>query len=145
MDTASISVISALAGSVIGGLTSGLATWLGNRFQVKAGYRLHKVTQRQKLYRDFLMAASEAYGATFSRNEPSPNDIVALHAMVSSMRIVSSSEVVVCAEKTVCFIIDKYGLPGKTFLEVRELMRSGEIVDPFQEFSQVSRDELIAM
>jgi hypothetical protein len=145
MDTAFISAFSALAGSIVGGLTSGLTTWLGNRIQVQAGHRLHHATQRETLYRDFLMSASAAYGAAISHSEPCPNDIVVLHAMVSRMRILSSSEVVACAEKTVALIFDKYGLPAKTFLEMRELLRSGEIVDPLREFSQVSRQELNAM
>jgi hypothetical protein len=36
MDVAYISALSALAGSAIGGLTSGFATWLNQRFQAKA-------------------------------------------------------------------------------------------------------------
>jgi hypothetical protein len=145
MDTALISAFSALAGSIVGGLTSGITTWLGNRFQVKAGHRLHHATQRESLYRDFLMSASTAYGAAISHSEPCPHDIVALHAMVSRMRILSSLEVVACAERTVSLILDKYGLPERTFLEVRELLRSGEFVDPLREFSQVSRQELNTM
>jgi hypothetical protein len=58
------------------------------------------------------------------------------------MRILSTSEVIACAEKTVSLILDKYDLPEKTFLEMRELMRSGEIVDPLTEFSEISRQEL---
>jgi hypothetical protein len=145
MDTAFISAFSALAGSIVGGLTSGITTWLGNRFQVKAGHRLHHATQRENLYRDFLMSASTAYGAAISHSEPCPQDIVALHAMISRMRILSSPDVVACAEHTVRLILDKYGLPETTFLEVRELLRSGEFVDPLREFSQVSRQELNAM
>jgi hypothetical protein len=145
MDSAFISAFSALAGSIVGGLTSGITTWLGNRFQVKAGHRLHHATQRENLYRDFLMSASTAYGAAMSKGEPCAQDIVTLHAMVSRMRILSSPDVVACAEKTVSLILDKYGLPERTFLEVRELLRSGEFVDPLKEFSQVSRQELNAM
>jgi hypothetical protein len=37
MDTAYVSAISALAGSVIGGLTSGFTTWLNQRSQARAG------------------------------------------------------------------------------------------------------------
>ena len=37
MDAAYISAISALAGSVIGGLTTALTTWLSQRSQARAG------------------------------------------------------------------------------------------------------------
>ncbi len=76
------------------------------------------------------------------QSEPRLQDIVVLHALVNRMRILSSSEVIDCAEKTVSQILDKYDLPEKTFLEMRELMRSGEIVDPLREFSEISRQEL---
>lgn len=76
------------------------------------------------------------------QSEPRLQDIVVLHAMVNRMRILSNSEVISCAERTVGLILDKYDLPEKTFLEMRELMRSGEIVDPLRDFSEISRHEL---
>jgi hypothetical protein len=142
MNTALLSAFSALAGSIVGGLTSGVTTWLSHRSQLRAGHRLHHVTQRETLYRDFVISASEAYGAAMGQSEPRLQDIVVLHAMVNRMRILSTSEVIACAEKTVSLILDKYDLPEKTFLEMRELMRSGEIVDPLREFGEISRNEL---
>jgi len=125
-------------------LTSGLTTWLSHRSQAKAGSRLHNVTQRENLYRDFVIAASEAYGSAMLQNEPRPQDIVALHALVSRMRILSSSAVVASGEKTVALIIDTYFLPNKTFSELRDLMRNGEIADPLKDFSEIARQELAA-
>jgi hypothetical protein len=145
MDTTLISAFSALGGSIIGGLTSGITTWLGHRYQLTAGHRVHSLTQRENLYRDFVIAASESYGAAISQCEPRLQDIVVLHALVNRMRILSSSEVVACAEKTVSLIIEIYTLPEKTFLEMRELMQSGEIGDPLKDFSEVSRQDLAAM
>jgi hypothetical protein len=42
MDVAYISALSALAGSAIGGLTSGFTTWLNQRFQAKAETLAHE-------------------------------------------------------------------------------------------------------
>lgn len=61
MDVAYISALSALAGSVVGGLTSGIATWLNQRSQVRAGQIAHEVARRQDLYRDFIIQASKSY------------------------------------------------------------------------------------
>jgi len=57
MDIAYISALSALAGSVVGGLTSGITTWLGLRAQMRAGQLAHNKSQREDLYRDFIVAA----------------------------------------------------------------------------------------
>jgi hypothetical protein len=145
MDTAFISAFSALAGSIVGGLTSGITTWLGHRSQAKAGHRLHNVAQRETLYRDFVVAASEAFGSSITNNEPQIQQVVTLYGMISRMRILSSSAVVACAEKTVDAILDSYFSPNKTFLEIRTLIKNGEPIDPLREFSEVARDELAAL
>jgi hypothetical protein len=145
MDTAFISALSALAGSVVGGLTSGATTWLGHRSQAKAGRRLHNVTQRETLYRDFVVAASEAFGDAVIHSEPQLQQIVTLYGMISRMRILSSPEVVTCADKTVNTIIDTYFAPNRTFSELRDLIKNGEPIDPLREFSEVARDELRAL
>ena len=49
MDVAYISALAALAGSVVGGLTSGLATWVSQRAQVRAGQLAHEMSQRDDL------------------------------------------------------------------------------------------------
>lgn len=145
MDTAFISAFSALAGSIVGGLTSGVTTWLGHRSQARAGHRLHNVTQREALYRDFVMAASEAYGSAVVNSEPKLSDIVVLYSMISRMRIMSDPSVITCAERTVDRIMDAYFMPKKTFSEVRDMIRSGENIDPLKEFSQTAREELRAL
>ena len=80
MDIAYISALSALAGSVVGGLTSGVTTWLGLRAQARAGQLAHNKSQREDLYRDFIVAASQAYGNAVVSNEPQIQKLVALYA-----------------------------------------------------------------
>lgn len=145
MDTAFISALSALAGSIVGGLTSGATTWLGHRSQAKAGRRLHNVTQRETLYKDFVVAASEAFGDAVTNSEPKVEQIVTLYGMISRMRILSSPDVVACADKTINSIIDTYFSPNRTFREIHDLIKNGETIDPLREFSEVTRDELKAL
>jgi len=142
MDTAFISAFSALAGSVVGGLTSGITTWMGHRSQARAGHRLHNVSQREALYRDFVVAASEAYGSAIVNNEPQLSETVVLYGMISRMRILSSPAVIACAERTVDLIMDAYFMPNKTFAEIRDMIKSGENIDPLKEFSETAREEL---
>jgi hypothetical protein len=142
MDTAIISTLSALAGSIVGGVTSGATTWLSHQSQVKAGNRLHNLTQREKLYRDFVVAASETYGSAMVNDEPQFHEAIVLYGMISRMRILSNPLVVECAEQTVNSIVDSYFSPKKSLLEMRALMKSGAQIDPLKRFSEVSRDEL---
>jgi len=142
MDIAYISALSALAGSVVGGLTSGITTWLGLRAQTRAGQLAHNKSQREDLYRDFIIAASQAYGNAVVSNEPQIQELVALYAMISRMRILSSPQIVACADKIMHGTIDTYFAPNKTIRELRELVESGSAFDPLKDFSEMAREEL---
>ena len=142
MDTALISALSALGGSIIGGLTSGVTTWVGQRTQAQAGQRLHHLAQRETLYQDFVVAASQAFGNAVVSTDPDLERILVLHGMISRMRILSSAAVVACAESTMDSIIDSYFLPIKSVAEIRDLTRSGQMIDPLRNFSEISRSEL---
>jgi len=97
MDIAYISALSALAGSVVGALTSGITTWLGLRAQTRAGQFAHNKSQREDLYRDFIVAAHSVWKCR-REQRAQIQEIVALYAMISRMRILSSPTIVACAD-----------------------------------------------
>jgi hypothetical protein len=143
-DAAYLPALSALAGSMVGGLTSGLTTWLSLRNQTRAGQLAHDLSRRDDLYKDFIVAASKAYGDAMLSNEPQMQDLVALYAMISRMRVLSSARTVACAQKVVEATVDTYFAPNKTIRELRELIRSGGGIDPLKDFSEAAREELQA-
>lgn len=81
-----LSALSALAGSVIGGLTSGVTTGMNLRAQARAARRAHHLARQEDLFRDFIIAASKTYGEAIQSNEPQVQELVALYAMISRMR-----------------------------------------------------------
>jgi hypothetical protein len=145
MDTAYISALSALAGSVVGGLTTGIGGWLNQRTQARAGQRARDILRRQDLYKDFIAAASAAYGKAIVSSEPQIEDLIALYAMISRMRVISSTRTVECANKIMHKTIATYFAPNKTMRELNELVMSGAGIDPLKEFSEIARDELQAL
>ena len=54
-------------------------------------------------------------------NEPQIQEIVALYAMISRMRVMSSPRIVACADKIVQITVDTYFAPNKTIRELHEL------------------------
>jgi hypothetical protein len=141
MDVAYISALSALAGSVIGGLTSGVTAWLNQRSLARAGLVAHELSRRQELYKDFIIAASKAYGEALVVNEPKLDELIALYAMISRMRAMSSSSIVACAERVLLETTSAYFEPNRTVPELRELIRSGTAVDPLKDFAEAVRSE----
>src|SRR5260370_22750614 len=129
---------------MVGGLTSGLPSWLSLRNQVRAGQVALDLSRRDALYKDFIVAASKAYGDAMLSNEPQMQDLVALYAMISRMRVLSSARTVACAQKVVEATVDTYFAPNKTIRELRELIRSGVGIDPLKDFSEAAREALQA-
>jgi hypothetical protein len=135
----------ALAGSIVGGLASGIGGWLNQRTQAKAGQRSHDLLRRQDLYRDFIVAASRAYGKAIVSSEPQIEDLIELYAMISRMRVISSTQTVECADKIMRKTIATYFAPNKTIRELNELIISGAGIDPLKEFGEVAREEFQAL
>ena len=114
MNLAYVSALAALAGSVIGGLISGITTWLSQRSQARAGELIREMSRRDELYADFIVAASKAYGEALVSNQPQVQGLVALYAMISRMRVMSSPRIVVNAEKIMSTTIETYFAPNIT-------------------------------
>jgi len=144
MDIAYVSALAALCGSVVGGLTAGTTTWLSQRVQVRAAQRAREMSRRDDLYKDFIVAASKAYGEAILSNEPQIQELVALYAMISRMRLLSSPRTVASAVKIMEATIDTYFAPNKTLHEVHEMIKSGAGIDPVKDFSEAAREELQA-
>jgi len=142
MDVAYVSAMAALVGSVVGGLTSSGTTWLSQRAQARAGQMAHEMELREDLYRDFIIAASKAYGDALLNSEPQLAELVSLHAMISRMRIVSLPRTIACADKIMLTIIDTYFSPNQSVRELRDLIKVGAGIDPLRDFSEVAREEL---
>ncbi len=144
MNVAYLSALSAIAGSVVGGLTSGITTWMSQRAQARAGQLAHEMSRRDDLYKDFIVAASKAYGDALMSNEPQVPELVALSALISRMRVLSSPRTIASAEKIMEATISAYFAPNRTIRELHELMKSGAGIDPLKDFSEAAREELQA-
>jgi len=114
MDTATISASSALAGTAIGGLTSGLTTLINQSAQARADQIRHDLGRREDLVRDFIIAASKTYGEAFATSEPQLPELVDLYSMVSRMRVLAMPRSVASAEKLMLVIIECRGGPVPT-------------------------------
>jgi len=100
--------------------------------------------RRQKLYKQFIDEASKLYADALVHDNLDVSVLVSIYALISRMRVLSSSAVVEKAEAVVSMIIETYCLPNKSFPELRELM-SNHAIDPLRAFSEECRNELQAI
>ena len=144
MNPVYISAIAALAGSVIGGLTSFATAWITQREQTHAQWLLQEKTRRQELYQQFIEDAAKLYMDALMHDEVQIPSLVSLIASVDKMRVISILRVSEAAEKMVRVITDTYFLPNKSFEELRAMTASGGL-DPLRDFSEACREELDAL
>lgn len=144
MNAAYVSAFAALAGSLIGGLTTFAAAWVTQRRQANVQWLLQEKTRRQELYQQFVEEASKLYMDALIHGETLLPPVVSLFALINKMRIVSNSGIAELADKVVRMIIDTYVSPNKTLPELRTMVNSGAL-DPLREFSEACREELRAL
>jgi hypothetical protein len=142
MDLAYISALSALAGSVVGGLTTTGMTWLTQRAQARSGQLAHEFERREDLFRDFILAASKTYGDALVHSEPQVPELIALYSMISRMRVLAAPRTIASADKVMLTIIDAYFAPNHSVRELRDLIKSGAGIDPLKDFSEAAREEV---
>jgi hypothetical protein len=144
MNAAYISALAALAGSVIGGLTTFAAAWVTQRQQANVQWLLQEKTRRQELYQQFIEEASKLYTDALMHDQVAIPPLVGVYALINKIRIISSPGIANRADKIVRMIIDTYFLPNKTLPELRAMMDGGAL-DPLRDFSEMCRDELSAL
>ena len=144
MDSATISALAALSGAAIGGVTSFGTSWLSQQTQAKVQARAHKLSQREELYKHFIEIASTVYADSLVRqvaNLGKITQLVDLYALVSMMRVVSSTPIVESANHVVRLIADSYLSPNRTLGELHQ-MADSDSIDALRAFSEACRDEL---
>jgi hypothetical protein len=144
MNAAYLPALAALAGSAIGGLTSFASAWLTQHRQDRARRVSQDKARRQKLYKQFIDEASKLYADALVHDGSEVSALVNVYALVSRMRVLSSSAVVEKAEAVVRMIVDTYFAPNRTFPELRDLLKS-DSTDPLRAFSEECRAELQAL
>ena len=69
--------------------------------QFSAQQRAGNLSKREELYKDFIDEASRWYADAFEHDKAEIADLVGLYALVSRMRVFSSTEVVASADRVV--------------------------------------------
>jgi hypothetical protein len=72
-------------------------------------------------------------------------DLIALYAMVSRMRVQSNAATIACAERVMMLTINTAMAPNKTIAQHYELIKTGtgSEIDPLKEFSEAARGEML--
>ena len=136
----SISALAALGGSLVGALGSSVSAWIAQRHQNRRDLLSKKIFHREQLYSDFISETAQAFVDAVQHTFHDPSRLIPSYALLSRMRLSSSSKVVESAERVVDTILKTYSQPNLTAEEIHAW--AGERHDPLREFSNICRHDL---
>jgi hypothetical protein len=137
---ATIPTLSAIGGSVIGALTSTVSAWIGQRQQERRELVAKKVSQLEQLYSDLINESARLLVDAVQHSLEDPSTLVPMYALISRIRLRSSTEVIESGERLIETILKIYFEPKLT----PEMLQSAanKHNDHLQDFSNVCRREL---
>jgi hypothetical protein len=141
MDSAYFSTFAALAGTVIGGLTSFATAWLSASIQSRNARRAAESTMRQGLYASYMDELALLYSHALSGNEVDYTKLVNAFALKGRIRLVCSPPVEASADRALKFLVDLYMGPKRSPQEMRAMMDM-QNSDAIGDFATVCRTEL---
>jgi hypothetical protein len=141
MNTTLISALAAFGGSSVGALGPVLSSYVLQRSAAQRELSNRQIALRESLYSDFIKEASRLYATSLTQALENLDDLVALYALVSRIRLFASEPVVVAAEEFVKQIVAHYGKPNLSVEQIRTAALSAK-ADPLDVFSFACRKEL---
>jgi hypothetical protein len=140
---ATISALAAIFGSLTGALASSVSTWITQRHQDRRDLLAKRVFHREQLYSDFISESAHAMADAIQHDFGDPNKLAPTYAVLSRIRLSSSTDVLASAERVVRHILSTYSAPNLTREEIQSV--AARRADPLREFSRICRAELEAM
>ena len=137
---ATIPTLSAFLGSVIGALSSTVSAWIGQRQRERRELVANNVSHLEQLYSDFINESARLLVDAVQHSLEDPSTLVPIYALISRIRLRSSTEVIESGERLIATILKIYFEPNLTPEEIQAAANKHN--DHLQEFSNVCRREL---
>jgi hypothetical protein len=145
--SASITALAAIMGSVVGGLASFATTFFTQRNQAHRDLLSRDVAHREELYSQFIKEAANLYADSLDKTLENPASLIGMYSLIGRMRLNAGDGVLAAAEKVADSIVDSYSRPPIKFEDVYKSARESHVdpFDPLKEFTEACRKELKIM
>jgi hypothetical protein len=125
---------------MVGALGSVVGTWIIQRHQDLRDLLAKKIVRREALYSDFIAESARLIVDALEHNVSDPQKLIPVYALLSRIRLSSSSRVLQTAEEVIKTILTSYPQPNLTPEQIESRALSAE--DPLRQFSNTCRMEL---
>ena len=120
-----------------------MSTWITQKQQDRRDLLAKRIFYREQLYSDFISESAHPLADAIQHNLQDPNNLTPAYALLSRIRLSSSTDVLASAERVVQHIINAYSEPNLIPEEIQSSAAKRE--DPLREFSDICRADLEAM
>lgn len=144
MDTPTISVLSGLVGSLIGGSATVATAWVTQRTVNKRELVRIEIGKRESLYGEFIAECSRLLVDALTHTLENPEILLPSYALLNRIRLSASHPVLAEAERLLKRITDQYFLKNLSLEHVRDMVVSDN-ADPLHAFGESCRAELREM
>jgi hypothetical protein len=100
-NAATISALAAIFGSLTGALASSVSNWITQKHQGRRDLLAKRIFYREQLYSDFISESAHAMADAIQHNLQDPNNLTPSYALLSRMRLSSSTDVRASAERVI--------------------------------------------
>jgi hypothetical protein len=144
MDTSTISVISGLVGTLVGGSVTIATAWVTQRTFNKRELIRVEMSKRETLYGEFISECSKLLVDALTHTLEKPETLLPAYALLNRIRLCASEAVLSEGERLLRRITDQYFSNNLTLDNVRSIVRSDD-ADPLLAFGEACRAELRSM
>jgi hypothetical protein len=143
MNSGLIAGLAAVSGSIVGAFGSAVGSWITTRHQDLRDLLAKQIVRREALYSDFIAESARLLVDALEFNTSDPQKLIPAYALLSRIRLSSSSSVLAEAEEVIKTILNTYPQPNLTAEQIEFRAANGE--DPLRQFSNTCRGELESM
>jgi hypothetical protein len=140
LSPASITAIAAVCGSIVGAMGSSVGAWIVHRNENRRDLLAKQLFHREQLYSDFIAQSARALTDAMQHNFRDPHQLIPSYALLSRIRLSSSTVVVESAEQVINAILESYVQPNLTPEDFQAWASKRN--DPLREFSNICRRDL---
>lgn len=143
-DTALITALAGLFGTLLGGSASVATTWVAHKAVSKRELTREEMRKREPLYGEFIGECAKLLMDSFTHTLETPETMLVVLALINRIRLCGSPAVLAQAENLLRRITEQYLSRNLTVEELRALARS-EDADLLREFAVTCREELAGL
>ena len=144
MDTATISALSAVLGSLVGGTATAATSWMSQRALNRSKQIKDEMRRRESLYGEFINECAKLAVDALAHSLEKPETLLPAYALLNRIRLCASPDVLAEAENVLQRVTEQYFAKNLPVEQIRRLALSKH-GDPLEAFGQACRAELKAM